>query len=197
MTHQSLKMQDVEFQQPTVLLEAESLERLYGLDLSNIKRKLMEPFPEGKGWTKAQCDEAELWYKRFLHSIVIDPSKPHVPNGPIDDFWHMHILDTRAYRKDCDYVFGYFLDHYPYYGLNGDAIQRDESFVETNAQYNALFGEDCLHMTEFTLSRGSIDGNVGLATVCGDGGGCSGSGNIYAKLHTARSCGAQEPMPTD
>ncbi|GAA6780131.1 hypothetical protein BTM344_12210 [Helicobacter pylori] len=42
-----------------------------------------------------------------------------VPNGMIDEAWHQHILDTAKYRKDCDMLFGKFLEHYPYFELRG------------------------------------------------------------------------------
>jgi hypothetical protein len=32
----------------------------------------------------------------------------------VDEMWHRHILDTAAYRADCDSLFGRFLDHFPY-----------------------------------------------------------------------------------
>ena len=110
----------------------ERLHRLEQLDLGNVKRKLMEPKPEGQGWSEAQVNEAEKWYKRYLATIIKYPNATrHVPNLPIDLFWHQHILDTRAYRTDCAYILGYFLDHNPYFGVKGDGDQRDKSFEET------------------------------------------------------------------
>ncbi|MFM2357397.1 MAG: hypothetical protein RJA61_134 [Candidatus Parcubacteria bacterium] len=126
----------------------ERLKRLEVLDLRDVKRKLMEPEPEGKGWTQDQADEAEKWYRRYIATIIKYPNATsHVPNGPIDTFWHQHILDTAAYRDDCAHILGYFLDHYPYFGLNGDAKERDDSFDETNQLYIAMFGEDCRTMS--------------------------------------------------
>lgn len=126
------------------------LGRIKDLNLTNVKRKLMEPYPEGKGWNQAQVDEAEVWYKRYLAAIVKFPDRTrHVPNGPIDFFWHQHILDTKAYGRDMMHCLGFFLHHYPYFGLNGDATQRDDSFEETNAIYREMFGEDCTQMKTF------------------------------------------------
>lgn len=114
------------------------------LDLSQVRLKLMEPEPEGKGWSQEMALDAEKWYRRFLHVILRYPEARPVPNYPIDAFWHQHILDTRAYARDCKTVFGRFIHHYPYFGLNGDADQRDACFDETNALYRIEFGEDCL-----------------------------------------------------
>lgn len=150
----------------------ERLMRLERLDLTNIKRKLMEPYPEGKGWTAQQCDEVEKWYKRYLAVIIKYPDARAVPNMPIDMFWHQHILDTAAYREDCAQVMGYFLDHYPYFGLNGDADQRDICFDETNAIYRSMYGEDCKDMAsgrKLTLAT--------MAAPCGGESGCGTGGN--------------------
>ena len=139
----------------------ERLLRLGRMDLSKVRRKIMEPKPEGQGWTETQALEAEKWYKRYLATIISFPEATrHVPNLPIDLFWHQHILDTSAYRVDCAHVLGYFLDHYPYFGLNGDATERDDSFDVTNTLYQQIFGEDCTQMNQ---SYGAKGGNGGVA----------------------------------
>ena len=35
----------------------------------------------------------------------------------MDAFWHQHILDTVAYQRDTVQIFGYFLHHFPYFGI--------------------------------------------------------------------------------
>lgn len=157
------------------------LKALAQLDLSRVKRKIMEPAPEGKGWSLAQANEAEKWYRHYLEVCLRFPKFPAVPNGPIDMMWHQHILDTRAYGRDCQRIFGRFLHHYPYYGMNGDADARDDSFDDTNAYYLQLFGEDCIHMQHFggvkakdcmiggSCGQGCTD--VAKAAFCEGGGG--------------------------
>ena len=148
----------------------ERLKRLEKLDLTNIRRKLMEPEPEGKGWSEAQALEAEKWYRRYLGIIIKYPhATQHVPNTPIDIFWHQHILDTTAYAEDCQYVLSYFLHHYPYFGLNGDADQRDSSFSETNNLYRLMFGEDCTSMEYFSSKKSGVTTAVGCKKSCGAG----------------------------
>lgn len=166
----------------------DGLKALKHLDLSKIKKKLMEPKPEGQGWSQAQVNEAEKWYRRFLELGVRYPDAPIVPNFPIDTFWHQHILDTRAYAADCDAIFGELLHHYPYFGLNGpeDAANRDAAFVETNRLYELHFGEDCTHMAGFAGPAipedcmVSLHGNDGskadVAMGCGHGGSGTGCG---------------------
>lgn len=125
------------------------LRALRQLDLSQVGRKLMEPAPEGKDWSSEQVAEAEKWYRRYLEICLRYPEFPAVPNAPIDAFWHQHILDTRAYIADCDKIFGEYMHHYPYYGLNGDRAERDDSFVKTNELYQKHFAADCTEMQGF------------------------------------------------
>ena len=150
------------------------------LDLSDVRMKLQEPEPEGKGWSKQQVEEAEKWYKRFLQVCLLGEVQP-VPNQPIDTFWHQHILDTRAYVKDCQTIFGHFLHHYPYFGLKGDARERDGEFDKTNQVYHRLFGEDCSEMHGFFKKAGPCrtDGDANSCSApcvpeaCSGGGTCS------------------------
>lgn len=147
------------------------LNPIWQLDFTNLKQKLQKPTPEGKGWSVERCDEVELWYRRFLAIYLLYPDHSTVPNGPIDTFWHTHILDTMAYHSDCDAVFGFYLHHYPYFGLNGDADQRDDAFDQTNARYRHHFGSDCTTLSFFVKEQ------TGSGEDCNNGGeNCGGSG---------------------
>ncbi|GAA4340890.1 glycine-rich domain-containing protein [Flaviaesturariibacter amylovorans] len=113
------------------------------LDFSMIKMKLQDK-EEGQGWTKKQCEDAEIEYKRFLSLKRTYPNLEVVPNKAIDMFWHQHILDTAKYADDCESIFGYFLHHYPYFGMNGeqDAENLNTAFEETKVLYRKHFGID-------------------------------------------------------
>ena len=52
-------------------------------------------------------------YRKFLALHLAYPDADIVPCKLVDDIWHQHILDTCAYREDCDVIFGRFLDHFP------------------------------------------------------------------------------------
>lgn len=112
------------------------------LDFSLIKRKLGEP-EEGTGWAPEVCDAVEQEYRRFLALKRAYPNREIVPNRAVDRFWHQHILDTQRYGEDCNQVFGYFLHHYPYFGIFGpeDAKNLKDAFSETAALYEQHFGE--------------------------------------------------------
>jgi hypothetical protein len=112
------------------------------LDLDPIKVKLMD-LDEGQGWTREYADTMETAYKRFLTLLVKYPETTVAPSKEIDKFWHAHILDTLKYAEDCKQVFGYFLHHFPYFGLRGegDAAQLAQAGKDMELLYQKEFGE--------------------------------------------------------
>lgn len=179
---------DIRSSSPSI---SDTVQKIYSLDLSRIRRKIVCDPPEGLGWSEAQAEEAELWYKRFLHVYSTDQdSMDNVPSLPVDAFWHFHILDTVKYARDCQYVFGHFVHHNPYYGMNGDSEERDRSFLVTDNKYIELFGESCLSMKHFwfgvhdklpgkktkqnfKLQRPKIKKVLEVRSKCGPGGSCN------------------------
>jgi hypothetical protein len=117
------------------------------LDFSMIKRKLQDK-EEGQGWSGIKCNEAEKEYKRFLALKRTYPEKEIVPHKTVDLFWHQHILDTEKYAHDCDLIFGRFIHHYPYFGMNGrqDAQNLSDAFEETKKLYKLHFQGDYIGM---------------------------------------------------
>jgi len=84
----------------------------------------------------------EQEYRRFLSLKVCYPGVSMVPSKLVDKIWHAHILDTKAYREDCDKVFGKFIDHFPYFGIYGKDDYRNLqlAFKETQELYEKHFG---------------------------------------------------------
>jgi hypothetical protein len=111
------------------------------LDLSMITLKLMDP-EEGKGWSREYCDQVALEYRRFLALTRTYPDRAVVPSKIVDSFWHGHILDTQAYLRDCDRFFGFFLHHFPYFGMRGpeDAQALGSAYDNTLVLYERHFG---------------------------------------------------------
>ena len=114
------------------------------VDLEMVKMKLSEP-EESVGWNREQIGDAEIEYKRYL---MLCRKYPHpdysiVPNKIMDTIWHYHILDTRAYVRDSESIFGGYFHHYPYFGLRGeeDAKSLIASFEQTKKFYESEFGE--------------------------------------------------------
>src|SRR3954447_18706355 len=81
------------------------------VNLSGVRRQLQHDDPDL--WTDTFLDEVEVKYRRFLVLNLLHPHTTLSVDSSLDDFWHTHILDTRAYAADCQRVFGYFLHHDP------------------------------------------------------------------------------------
>lgn len=116
---------------------SESVEKL---DFSRLRYKYTDS--NEAEMTKSQWDKAELEYRRFLHLKQLYPGVSLVPSKQIDQVWHAHILDTKAYREDCQAVFGRFIDHYPYFGIYGkeDYDNLISAFDQTIELYEKHFG---------------------------------------------------------
>lgn len=112
------------------------------LSLAGVRMKLADP-EEGKGHDADQLDLLEQEYRRFLAMHIAYPDVEIVPCSIVDEIWHQHILDTIAYREDCDAIFGEYLDHFPYFGMRGedDAQALNDAYAETLDIYRREFGE--------------------------------------------------------
>lgn len=111
------------------------------LDLESVLFKLRLQ----RGWDSELARMAELEYKRHLTLILWNPYTdfPIVPTGLVDDLWHNHILDTRAYFTDTQLVFGTYLHHFPYLGLTKSSSDKllERAFRLTAELYLRTFGE--------------------------------------------------------
>jgi len=127
------------------------------LDLEMVKTKLQDK-GEGPGWTEEQCDDAEIEYKRFLQMNLKYPNRSIVPHKAMDIMWHQHILDTRAYQKDCISVFSKFFHHFPYFGIRDEQDRKNlnHAFDETQVIYRQEFGEDMLEKESGRCTRNCV-----------------------------------------
>ena len=87
------------------------------LDFSRIKAKLM--YRREGVIALRRVERAEAGYRQFLKLAAKYPDAPIVPSEEVDEFWHMHILDTQRYAADCERIFGYMIHHDPYSGIDG------------------------------------------------------------------------------
>jgi hypothetical protein len=112
------------------------------LDLDPIKAKLMH-VESGEGWSLEKVNAVEKEYRRFLCLMKKYPNEATAPLVDVDTFWHYHILDTMKYAVDCEQAFGYFLHHYPYVGMGGEADEqvRVDSGARMRELYEATFSE--------------------------------------------------------
>jgi hypothetical protein len=122
------------------LLDLEqSIHYIKSIDFTAILDKLRNQM----GWQESHALETCDMYRKFL---ILQRKYGHMYNLPpsedMDEFWHMHILDTKAYRKDCDVIFGHYLDHYPYLGIDATSNLKDleNAFSKTQELYALEFG---------------------------------------------------------
>lgn len=118
----------------------EAVKRVTAIDFSMQSRKLVEEH----NWSVDTCIEVEDLYRKFLALTIRYPERKLCPNGPVDEFWHAHILDTQKYAADCEQLFGEMLHHYPYFGMRGaeDKANLDLAFADTVDLFIRHFGVD-------------------------------------------------------
>lgn len=127
------------------------------IDLEMVKMKLRDT-EEGLGWTDEQCENAEIEYKRFLQLNKKFPNVSIVPHTEMDLMWHQHILDTRAYHKDCITFFGEYFHHFPYFGIRSESDRRalNKAFEETQKIYASEFGEEMINKNSSKCDRNCV-----------------------------------------
>jgi len=95
------------------------------------------------GWKSEKVIAVEGLYKEWLilHKVYGDKFAL-APNKALDEYWHFHILDTKKYMKDCEQVLGYYLHHYPYFGLTESEPEQDleQGFLLTQELFKKHFG---------------------------------------------------------
>jgi hypothetical protein len=102
----------------------------------------MHPEQGETSLTLARADQDVALYRCFLKLCVLHPGATIVPTRQLDHVWHTHMLDTAKYRADCDWLFGHFMDHFPYAGLRGDDDRRAwlDDFARTCGLFEEHFG---------------------------------------------------------
>lgn len=98
-------------------------------------KKIVESNPEQ--WDLVRAEKAVLDYQRYMAVTKALGGVQLVPNRDIDEIWHMHILDTRAYMQDCDALFGEYLHHFPYFGMLGE--ENKNQWLDVQAQSEQLW----------------------------------------------------------
>lgn len=116
------------------------------------------------GWNEAKINHAIKLYKEWLVLQVLYEGQSFAPSELVDEFWHVHILDTRKYANDCNMVKGEFIHHYPYFGLTDQENETvlKSGFDLTKTLYLRHFGHASLGFDgEHSASCGCRSGNGG------------------------------------
>jgi hypothetical protein len=135
--------------------DAEVMAYLEAMDFRLLIEKItrLDVINTGIVWPRPAAETAVRQYKRYLYLVYkYRRQEDHLPPSlEIDEIWHHHILHTEQYHKDCQFIFGGYLHHFPYFGMRGpeDFKNLQSSFAETRALYEAEFGEPLLELIEF------------------------------------------------
>jgi len=145
--------------------------RIWSIDLEPICVKLIDEHG-GHHWPLDRALLGIEEYRKFLFLTVFRP-ETIVPTEFVDDVWHTHILDTMKYAEDCNSAFGFFLHHFPYFGIRSDA---DQTLLQTTFKQTAAIYEDEFGASYYVGSQKCSD--CGGCGTCGGNacGSCSGSG---------------------
>jgi len=117
---------------------------IYNIDFSNIINKMTSHH----SWKRKDVEKVCGMYRHFLWLHKKYESQYALPpSEEIDEFWHNHILDTQQYRKDCQIIFGKYLDHYPYLGIDEKTDRNDLNnfFAKTAELYEKETGQPLVH----------------------------------------------------
>jgi hypothetical protein len=127
--------------QNSVLPLQEAKDYIMHLDFTNIQNRLVAKHK----WRPAEAAEAAKVYRRFLYLVKkYGDSSRLSPSEEIDEFWHYHILDTERYIKDCEMIFGKYLNHYPGKFTSQGAVYdplHEEGFARTQDFYYQEFDD--------------------------------------------------------
>lgn len=93
------------------------------------------------GWSVGHAARVIAEYRRFLFlAAVVD--HPVSPSDPVDQAWHRHLLDTRAYWEEfCPQVLGRPLHHSPSRGGAEERQRLLHDYRQTLESYAAIYGE--------------------------------------------------------
>jgi hypothetical protein len=144
-------------------------ERIDTLDLEPIVVKLIHPEPGQTAMTLAQADQLIAAYRCFLKLCAWYPAEDIVPSKAIDQAWHTHILDTGKYAADSSAVFGYFLHHFPYFGMRGadDVTAWQAAYDRTRDLFGQHFSIDLpAGQASAECHNGGSDCKDGVGSIC-------------------------------
>ena len=116
----------------------EAIATVDSIDFEQMNDKIINFY----GWSKEDVSLMNDYYKKWLALHICYPELATAPSVKLDEYWHMHILDTKKYMEDCQMLFGRYLHHYPYFGLEGDADQLHSGFELTKKLFKHHFGHD-------------------------------------------------------
>lgn len=105
---------------------------------------IIDKMTKHESWLKKDAEKTCQYYRNFLFLKKKYASQPIKipPSQDVDEFWHRHILDTEKYIHDCQAIFGHYLHHYPYFGIDAYSTWDDltSAFDQVQKIHLAEFG---------------------------------------------------------
>ncbi|MDO5625772.1 MAG: TIGR04222 domain-containing membrane protein, partial [Pseudomonadota bacterium] len=104
-------------------------------------RTLCARMAQANGWPPAHAQRVLHEYRRFLW-LAVRLNGQVCPSDAVDEAWHAHLLDSRAYFGDfCPRVLGRALHHFPSRGSADEGARHQRCYADTLAAYEAAFGQ--------------------------------------------------------
>ena len=101
------------------------------------------------GWLKRDAIDSRNQYLNLLYlkKKYFEHNYTLFPTEDIDEFAHLHILDTRKYRSDCYSIYGRFIEHNQYLGIDNKSNLNDlkKYFEFTQNLYYKEFSSYMVH----------------------------------------------------
>lgn len=103
-------------------------------DMSFVWEKVLS---EGKA-SRDESPHLEREFKRFMKLVLREPGPLAMIDRRVDELWHSFILFTPQYRRFCEEVMGFFVDHQPRTSQTPVPAGAIGNFVEA---YKRHFGD--------------------------------------------------------
>ncbi len=112
-------------------------ENVRNLDLNYIVKHLVHR----ESFTLEAAEDSVRRYKNFLILHIKYPMNRGSPTKEIDAAWHVHILHTEKYIKDCEMLFGEYYHHCPASSGKESLEEMLQYFLNTKQLYEKEFLE--------------------------------------------------------
>jgi hypothetical protein len=129
---------------------------LDGYDMSFVWEKVLSE-------NKISFDELpslELEFKRFMKLVLREPGPLAMIDRRIDELWHSFILFTPQYRKFCEEVMGFFVDHQPRTSLTPAPPGAIANFVDAYTRHFKYLPDLWLEHLDPTMRDMIRTGNI-------------------------------------
>lgn len=90
-------------------------------------------------WTTKFTHLVETEYRKFIFLAAVRPHFSYGMTGPVDAYWHQHVLNTRDYLEMCHAVAGHVIHHLPT-ETESRVVDFDGAYGRTLSDLEEYFG---------------------------------------------------------